>query len=107
MVEALQAGQTDPGKLADLARGRLKATRGQREEALVGTVKPHHRFMRSEHLVLIETFDEAIGRVSQEIAPRLDPPPDPLAREPELQAERSQEGEAPESHPESKPEQER
>lgn len=47
MLEALLAGQTDPGKLADLARGRLKAKRTQLEEALVGSVKPHHRFMLS------------------------------------------------------------
>jgi transposase len=77
MLEALLAGQTDPSQLAALARGRLKAKRVQLEEALVGTVKPHHRFMLSEQLVLIDTLDEAIERVSQEIAQRFDPPPDP------------------------------
>jgi transposase len=76
MVEALLAGQTDPGVLADLARGRLKAKRTQLEEALVGVLKPHHRFMLAEHLPLIDTLDEAITRASQEIAQRLDPPPD-------------------------------
>jgi transposase len=45
MLEALLAGQTDPADLADLARGRLKAKRAQLEEALVGTIRPHHRFM--------------------------------------------------------------
>src|SRR5579883_1068735 len=94
MLEALLAGQTDPGKLADLARGRLKAKRAQLEEALVGTVKPHHRFMLSEQLVLIDTLDEAIERVSQEIALRLDPPPDPQEGEPEHQAESNQQAEA-------------
>jgi transposase len=77
MLEALLAGQTDPAKLADLARGRLKAKRAQLEEALVGILKPHHRFMLTEHLSLIDTLDEAIIRASQEIAQRLDPPPDP------------------------------
>ncbi len=80
MLEALLAGQTDPVLLADLARGRMKAKRAQLEEALVGTVKPHHRFMLSEELVLIDTLDEAIERISQEIAQRLDPPPDPTER---------------------------
>ncbi|HEU5381644.1 MAG TPA: IS110 family transposase [Ktedonobacteraceae bacterium] len=94
MLEALLAGQTDPGKLADLARGRLKAKRAQLEEALVGTVKPHHRFMLGEQLVLIDTLDEAIERVSQEIALRLDPPPDPQEGEPQDQAEPNQEAEA-------------
>lgn len=77
MLEALLAGQTDPAKLADLARGKLKAKRAQLEEALVGVLKPHHRFMLTEHLSLIDTLDEAITRASQEIAQRLDPSPDP------------------------------
>jgi transposase len=76
MLEALLAGQTDPVQLADLAKGRLKAKRAQLEEALVGVLKPHHRFLLAEHLSLIDTLDEAIARVSQEIAQRLDPPPD-------------------------------
>lgn len=77
MLEALLAGQTDPVKLADLAKGRLKAKRAQLEEALVGVLKPHHRFLLAEHLSLIDTLDEAITRVSGEIAQRLDPPPAP------------------------------
>jgi transposase len=70
MLEALLAGQTDPVALADLARGKLKSKRAQLEEALVGTIKPHHRFLLSEQLVLIDTLDEAITRVSQEIEDR-------------------------------------
>lgn len=77
MLEALLAGQTDPVKLADLAKGRLKAKRAQLEEALVGVLKPHQRFLLAEHLSLIDTLDEAITRVSGEIAQRLDPPPAP------------------------------
>lgn len=90
MVEMLLAGETDPAKLADLARGRLKAKRAHLEEALVGTVKPHHCFMLGEQLILIDTLDEAIERVSQEIAQRLDPPPDPAEGETEPQGEESQ-----------------
>lgn len=63
-LEALLAGQSDPVTLADLARERLKAKREQLEEALVGTVKPHHRFMLSEELILIDTLDEVIERLS-------------------------------------------
>jgi transposase len=47
MLEARLSGQTDPAVLANLARGRMKAKRAQLEEALVGTMKPHHRFLRS------------------------------------------------------------
>ncbi len=77
MLEALLAGQSDPSRLADLARGRMKAKRAQLQEALVGTVKVHHRFLLTEELVLIDTLDEAIERVSREIEQRFDPPPDP------------------------------
>src|SRR5215472_15556414 len=76
MLEALLTGQTDPAVLATLARGRLKAKRAQLEEALVGVLKPHHRFLLAEQLSLIDTLDEAITRISQEIALRLDPPDD-------------------------------
>jgi len=101
MLEALLAGQTDPAVLADLARGRLKAKRAQLEEALVGTLKPHHRFMLTEHLTLIDTLDEAITRANQEIAQRLDPPPDP-SRESAPQAAEDQEP-ATESSPAQNP----
>lgn len=74
MLEALLAGQTDPTVLADLARGRLKAKRIQLEEALVGVLKPHHRFMLTEHLALIDTLDEAISRATHEIEVRMGPP---------------------------------
>ena len=43
----------------------------------MGVLKPHHRFLLAEHRSLIDTLDEAITRVSQEIAQRLDPSPDP------------------------------
>lgn len=71
MLEALLAGETDPSVLADLARGRLKAKRAELEQALVGTLKAHHRFLLKEHLVLIDTLEEAIRRVSQEIEIRM------------------------------------
>jgi len=71
MLEALLDGQTDPHLLANLARGRMKAKRAQLEEALVGTLKAHHRFLLSEQLVHIDTLDEAITRVSQEIEQRM------------------------------------
>lgn len=67
-------GQTDPAQLADLARGRLKAKRAQLEEALVGTLKPHHSFLLSEQLLHIATLDEAITRLGREIERRMTPP---------------------------------
>ena len=77
MLEGLLAGQSDPEQLAGLARGRLKAKRGELAEALVGTLQAHHRFLLQEHLEHIDRLDQAIGRVTREIAARLTPEPPP------------------------------
>lgn len=87
MLEALLAGQTDPAVLANVARGRLKAKRAELERALTGVLKPHHRFLLREQLTPIETLDEAITQVRQEIEVRMAPEEiaeqEPLAVEPE------------------------
>jgi len=77
MLEGLLAGQSDPEQLAGLARGRLKAKRGELAEALVGTLQAHHRFLLQEHLAHIDQLDQAIGRVTREIGARLTPEPPP------------------------------
>jgi transposase len=86
ILEALLSGQTDPVVLADLARGRLKAKRTQLEEALVGTLKSHHRFLLTEQLLLIDTLDEAIERVSQEIGAHMAPPPASRSADPSAES---------------------
>ncbi len=73
ILDALLAGERDPRVLADLARGRLKAKRAQLEEALVGTLKPHHHFMLTEHLGHVDLLDKAIARVGAEIEARMGP----------------------------------
>ena len=79
ILDALLAGERDPSVLADLARGRLKAKRAQLEEALIGTLKPHHHFMLTEHLGHVDLLDKAIARVGAEIEARMSPdePPEP------------------------------
>jgi transposase len=67
MLDALLAGETDPAILANLAQGRLRAKRQALRAALVGTLKPHHRFLIAEHLTHIDQLDAAIARVGQEI----------------------------------------
>ncbi len=52
----------------------MKAKRAELEQALVGQIKPHHHFMLSEQLRLIDTLEEAMGRVSQEIEARISAP---------------------------------
>ncbi len=71
ILEALLAGQTDPAVLANLARGRMKAKRAELEQALVGTLTAHHRFLLRQQLDHIDTLNEAIGRVSNEIEERM------------------------------------
>lgn len=71
MLEAILAGQTDPKVLAQLARGRLRSKIPALEQALVGVVKPHHRFLLTELFTQIDTLDEAITRVGNEIATRM------------------------------------
>ena len=70
MLAAILAGERDVETLADLARGRLRTKRTQRKEALAGRVTAHHSFLLTEHLSTLEYLDEAIERVSGEIAQR-------------------------------------
>jgi transposase len=73
MLEALLAGQTDTGQLAELAKGRLRKKIPQLKEALTGRVREPHRFMLSEQLSHIDYLDEAIERLAAEIGQRLRP----------------------------------
>jgi hypothetical protein len=54
MLDALVAGETDPLVLANLGQGRLRAKRPALPMALVGSLKPHQRFLIAEHLPHIE-----------------------------------------------------
>jgi transposase len=80
ILGALLAGTTDPAVLADLARGRLQEKRPQLEQALAGRLGAHQRFLLAEQLDHIDELDARIGRVSAEIAERLRPFDDAIAR---------------------------
>lgn len=71
MLKGLLAGQCDPGVLAELARGRMKAKKPLLVQALQGKVEPHHRFILSQLLADISWLDEQVQEVNQEIAARL------------------------------------
>jgi transposase len=73
MLEALVAGQEDAATLADLAVGQLRGKRAELEQALVGRMSAHQRFMLAQHLTLIDALDEQIAVVGEEIAERLRP----------------------------------
>jgi transposase len=80
MVEALVAGARDAAAVAQLARGRLREKRPQLEQALRGHFGAHQRFLVAQQLAHIDYLDEAITRVSAEIAERLRPFEDELTR---------------------------
>ncbi len=56
----MRAGEQDPQKLADLARGRMKEKREQLAQALQGTLGDHHRFLLPSQLRQLDCFDQHI-----------------------------------------------
>jgi transposase len=73
ILNALTAGEDDPERLADLTKGRLKASRSQLVEVLHGRVTPHHRFMLKLHLQQIDSIERAVTDVEREIEHALTP----------------------------------
>ena len=57
ILNARVAGETDPERLANLASGRLNATRAELTEALYGRVTAPHRFMLQLHLTQVAALD--------------------------------------------------
>lgn len=77
ILQAIVQGETDPARLASLAVGRGRASQTQLEAALTGKVDEHHRFLLREYLTQIEHLEQAVERVTAEIARRFTPPPSP------------------------------
>lgn len=67
MLAALVAGDTDPGRLADLAQRRLRKKIPQLQEALNGRFSRQHPVVVGEILAHLDYLDGAIDRVSAEI----------------------------------------
>jgi transposase len=80
ILEALVAGTTDPGTLAQLAKGRLRTRREALAQALAGRMREHHRLLIGMHLEHIDFLDESIDRLDAEVAERLRPFEDTIAR---------------------------
>ena len=73
MLRALIAGETDPDKLADLARKRLRAKIPALRLALQGRVTDHHRFLLQLHLDQLQALEGLIGRLGARIEEALAP----------------------------------
>jgi len=67
MLHALIAGERDPERLADLARGALRQKADALREALVGRFTLHHAFMLQGLLDHIEFLDQQIARFDERI----------------------------------------
>jgi transposase len=80
ILAALVAGEPDGAELAQLAHGRLREKLPQLAQALVGRVGPHQRFLVAQQLGHIDFLDESIAQVSAEIAARVRPDEEAIAR---------------------------
>jgi transposase len=73
MLRALVAGERDPGVLAELAKGRLRAKLPQLRQALRGRFDDHHGLLVGLALDHLEHLEAAIatldGRIDEVIAP--------------------------------------
>ena len=71
--QALVAGARDPERLADLVRGRLKASRAELVAALHGRVTAHHRFLLQLHLTQVDALERAVREVEARLGEALAP----------------------------------
>lgn len=71
MVEAMIAGLRDPGKLAGMADGRVKATPKELYDALHGRLTDHHRFLLKLHLGQWDALDASIRAIDREVDARV------------------------------------
>jgi len=80
LLAALVAGESTGSDLAQLAHGRLREKIPQLEQALAGGVGSHQRFLVAQQLAHIDFLDETIARVGREIAERVRPAEEAIAR---------------------------
>ena len=68
MLDALVSGTHDPAVLAELAKGRLRAKLPALREALEGRFRAHHALLLGELLAHLDYLDEAVERLSTQVA---------------------------------------
>ena len=80
ILQAVVAGDKDPGWMADYAKGKLRSKRRELEEALHGFVTVHHRTLLAMLLGQIESLDRNIELLEADIRHRLAPHQDLVER---------------------------
>jgi transposase len=73
MLKAIIDGETNPERLADLARGTAKKKRTELVEALRGRVTDHHRGMLKLHLHMIDAVEAALQEIDARVGKALAP----------------------------------
>ena len=73
MLRALADGEDDPKVLADMAKGRLREKLEALEEALLGVVGSHQRFMLATQLRRLSTLDADVERLERRGGPTRSP----------------------------------
>jgi transposase len=73
ILKAIVAGEDDPEKLADLAKGRLKNKSHELKAALKGRITPSQRRLLAEQLLLLQEVEASIERCNQEIGEQIAP----------------------------------
>jgi transposase len=67
MIRAIVAGESDPIKLAGMARQRLRKKIPQLQEALCGEIESHHRFLLGMLMEQVEFLEGQIAKLSHRI----------------------------------------
>jgi transposase len=68
MLAALIAGEEDPARLTQLARGKLRKKLDELPAALTGRVREHHRFLLERHLKHMSFLEEQVAQFNERIA---------------------------------------
>jgi transposase len=81
MLRALARGETDPEKLADLARRGMKRKKPELQRALRGRLTEAQRWVLQELLRRYDELQAALMRVNERIGQELEQSPDPFVAE--------------------------
>jgi transposase len=73
ILQALIGGESDPQKLAELARGTARKKRTELVEALRGRVRDHHRRLLKVHLELVAALEQALADIDAAVGKTLAP----------------------------------
>jgi transposase len=73
MLTAIVAGETDPQKLAEMARGRMRSKIPQLVQALQGVIRPNQRWLLGQQLEHVRHLQRMINELDQQIDQLLSP----------------------------------